>query len=119
MAISGRRQAWNLTLIRTNTLSRNAGFRPPLPGGGGGVHLKLYTREVRLPAVEAEEELLQNRTTTAREEEEFFARKGRRKGLSTDACRQLVLAVCPFLDLVSGWSDGLHSQGALTAPSWT
>ena len=35
------------------------------------------------------------------------------------ACRQLVLASCPLLDLMSGLSVGLHSQGAQTAPSWT
>ena len=27
------------------------------------------------------------------------------------ACRRPVLAVCPILDLVSGWPDGLHSRG--------
>ena len=30
-----------------------------------------------------------------------------------------VLAVCPLLGLVFGWSDGLRSQGAPTASSWT
>ena len=37
----------------------------------------------------------------------------------TTTCSQLVLAVCPLLALVFGWSDGLHSQGAPTASSWT
>ena len=33
-------------------------------------------------------------------------------------CRRHVLAVCPLLDLVSGWPDGVHSRGVPTAPSW-
>ena len=30
--------------------------------------------------------------------------------LTSQCRRQLVLANCPLLDLVSGWSDGLNSQ---------
>ena len=36
-----------------------------------------------------------------------------------NACRQIALADCPRLDLVSWWSDGLHSLGTPTALSWT
>ena len=36
-----------------------------------------------------------------------------------DACHQPVLADCPLLGLVSGWSDWLHSLAVPSAPSWT
>ena len=49
----------------------------------------------------------------------FTSQPTRARPRPPDACRQFVLAVCPLLNLVSGWSGRSYSQGAPTAPSTT